>query len=84
MANLAGQAKISSGHIWPTGRMLCMPGLEDRLPVEINFLSPPISVNFTNIIRAAFSYESFVRSFFVLRFKVYTFWVQKYQRKSCT
>jgi hypothetical protein len=29
--------------------------------------------NFTNIIRAAFSYESFARSFFVLRFKVCTF-----------
>ncbi len=34
-------------------------------------------VNFTNIIRAAFSYESFARSFFVLRFKVCTFSVQK-------
>jgi hypothetical protein len=31
-------------------------------------------VNFTNILRAAFSYESFARSFFVLRFKVCTFW----------
>ncbi len=31
-------------------------------------------VNFTNILRAAFSYESFSPSFFVLRFKVCTFW----------
>ncbi len=27
-----------------------------------------LAINFTNIIRAAFSYESFARSFFVLRF----------------
>ncbi len=29
--------------------------------------------NFTNILRAAFSYKSFARSFFVLTFKVWTF-----------
>ncbi len=40
-------------------------------------------VNFTNILRAAFSYESFARSFFVLRFKVCTFLAQKYWCKSC-
>jgi hypothetical protein len=40
-------------------------------------------VNYTNIIRAAFLYESFAQSFFVLRFKVCTFLGQKYRRKSC-
>ncbi len=39
-------------------------------------------VNFTNILRVAFLYESFVRSFFVLRFKVCTFLAEKYLRKS--
>ncbi len=34
-------------------------------------------VNFTNIIRTAFLYESFARSFFVPRFKVCTFLAQK-------
>ncbi len=33
-----------------------------------------LGVNFTNILRAAFSYESSAWSFFVLRFRVCTFW----------
>jgi hypothetical protein len=32
-----------------------------------------VGVNFTNILRAAFSYESFARSFFVLEVKVKLF-----------
>ncbi len=45
-----------------------------------DYLQP--AVNFTNILRAAFSCESFARNFFVLRFKVCTFLAHKYWRKS--
>ncbi len=41
-------------------------------------------VNITNILRAAFLYKSFARSFMVLRFKVCSFLAEKYRRKSCT
>ncbi len=40
-------------------------------------LNRPAGVNFTNILRAAYSYESFARSFFVLNFKVCTFFGAK-------
>jgi hypothetical protein len=40
-------------------------------------------VNFTNILRTSFSYESFAQSFFVPRFKVCTFLAQKNWLKSC-
>ncbi len=42
-------------------------------PLTDVFFRIRLGVNFTNILRAAFSYESFARSFSVLRFRVCTF-----------
>ncbi len=41
-------------------------------------------VNFTNVLRAAFTYVSCVRSFFVLKLQVCTLLVQDCWHKSCT
>jgi hypothetical protein len=44
----------------------------------------PPGFNFTNILRAAFSYESFLRSFSVLTIWVYNFLVKGFWCKSCS
>ena len=41
-------------------------------------------VNFTNILQAAFSYKSILRSFYVLTVWVCIFLVKENQRKSCS
>jgi hypothetical protein len=41
-------------------------------------------VNFTNILQAAFSYKSFLRSFYVLSIWVCNFLAQGFWHKSCT
>jgi hypothetical protein len=40
--------------------------------------------NFTNILQAAFSYESFLRSFYVLKIWVCNFLAKGFWRKSCS
>ena len=41
-------------------------------------------INFNNILRAAFSYESFLRSFYVLTIWVCNFLAKGFWRKSCS
>jgi hypothetical protein len=43
-------------------------------------VSPLTGVNFTNILRAPYSYKSFMQSSFVLSFYVWTFFAQEYWR----
>ncbi len=66
---------------WPGQKQQRSPKVNELLSTEEIICTT--GVNFTNIIRAAFSYESFAQSFFVLIFKVCTFLAQKYRRKSC-
>jgi hypothetical protein len=47
-------------------------------------LNPTPGVNFTNILQAAFSYESFLCSFYVLTIWVCNFLAEGFWRKSCS
>jgi hypothetical protein len=48
-----------------------------------SFSNPP-GVNFTHILQAAFSYESFLRSFYVLTIWVFNFLAKGFWHKSCS
>ncbi len=48
--------------------------LSSYMVVLLTFVLSRPGVDFTNILCAAFLYESFAQNFFVLRFKVCTFW----------
>jgi len=89
----AGMTKVMDRQVWQewviAGFSKVRLGLghisldEIRLSwVESDGLHP--GVNFTNILRAAFSYESFLRSFYVLTIWVCNFLAKGFWRKSCS
>jgi hypothetical protein len=63
--------------------LITKPGLELTNAIRPRQTRPP-GVNFTNILRAAFSKESFAQAFLYLDKKFVLFLTQTYRRKSCT